>query len=403
MAKTQIRIRMYRVGFGDCFLVTFPGKKPAHVLVDCGVHVAGDIKTLELAVQNIAEETGGKLALLIATHAHEDHIAGYGRHADVFRSFTIGEVWLPWSENLRDKLAKKWKLKMAALHARLESHFAARPPSAAAASVLANATSKRNVEAMNNLRAAFGTGAEIRYLEAGIEMDKVAGIPGLRARILGPPRDEDFLKKMDPPKAERYVRAADGGTEVPANAVSPFGPDALRDAGDKGPVLEDADKKELRAAAEADFEALAFKLDDALNNSSIAALLTYRGECLLFPGDAQWGNWKYWIEQEGGDEMLSSLRFYKVSHHGSENATPKSALEGMPDGLSAMCSTQSKPWPSIPYGKLWSRIEKKTGHHAVRSDSLAWQDAPEGPPIGRLPTGFKKGKFWLDCFIAVNN
>jgi len=393
---------MYRVGFGDCFLVTLPGKKPAHVLVDCGVHVAGDIKTLELAVQNIAEETGGKLALLIATHAHEDHIAGYGKHADVFRNFKIGEVWLPWSENLKDKLARKWKTKMAALHARLESHFAAKPPSAAAASVLANAASKRNLEAMNNLRTGFGTGAEVRYLEAGMEIDKVAGIAGLRARILGPPRDEDFLKKMDPPKAERYVRAGAGGAEEPANAVSPFGSDALRAADDRGPVLDEEEKKDLRGAAQADFEALAFKLDDALNNSSIAALLTYRGQRLLFPGDAQWGNWKYWIEEEDSEEMLSSLQFYKVSHHGSENATPKSALEGMPDGFRAMCSTQSKPWPSIPYPKLWDRLQKKTAQHAVRSDSLPWQDAPEGPEIGRLPTGFKKGKFWVDCFIEVN-
>jgi glyoxylase-like metal-dependent hydrolase (beta-lactamase superfamily II) len=77
MAQAQIRIRMYRVGFGDCFLVTFPGRRPAHVLVDCGVHVAGDINTLKLAVDDIAEVTGGKLALLVATHAHEDHIAGY--------------------------------------------------------------------------------------------------------------------------------------------------------------------------------------------------------------------------------------------------------------------------------------------------------------------------------------
>ena len=36
-----IRVRMYRVGFGDFFLLTVPGKQgPAHILIDCGVHAA---------------------------------------------------------------------------------------------------------------------------------------------------------------------------------------------------------------------------------------------------------------------------------------------------------------------------------------------------------------------------
>ena len=37
----EINIRMYRVGFGDCFLVTLAGKY--HILVDCGVHNKGNI------------------------------------------------------------------------------------------------------------------------------------------------------------------------------------------------------------------------------------------------------------------------------------------------------------------------------------------------------------------------
>ena len=33
----KLRVRMYRVGFGDCFLVTVPdGKKGKHILIDCG-------------------------------------------------------------------------------------------------------------------------------------------------------------------------------------------------------------------------------------------------------------------------------------------------------------------------------------------------------------------------------
>src|SRR5687768_13773979 len=36
--KFRARVRMYRHGLGDCFLVTFPRKKkdPFHMLIDCG-------------------------------------------------------------------------------------------------------------------------------------------------------------------------------------------------------------------------------------------------------------------------------------------------------------------------------------------------------------------------------
>src|SRR5258708_850831 len=39
--KANIRVRMYRIGFGDFFLLTVPGNDgPAHILIDCGVHAA---------------------------------------------------------------------------------------------------------------------------------------------------------------------------------------------------------------------------------------------------------------------------------------------------------------------------------------------------------------------------
>ena len=53
-----IRIRMYRVGFGDCFLLSLPvtgGME--HILIDCGVHARGNIGTLGDAVHDIAQET----------------------------------------------------------------------------------------------------------------------------------------------------------------------------------------------------------------------------------------------------------------------------------------------------------------------------------------------------------
>ena len=46
---------------------------------------------------------------------------------------------------------------------------------------------------------------------------------------------------------------------------------------------------------------------------------------LLFPGDAQIENWQYALGQRAGSsKLLASVNVYKVGHHGSLNATPKS-------------------------------------------------------------------------------
>lgn len=45
---------------------------------------------------------------------------------------------------------------------------------------------------------------------------------------------------------------------------------------------------------------------------------------LLFPGAAQWENWRYALSQKANLELLSRVNVYKVGHHGRRNATPKS-------------------------------------------------------------------------------
>jgi beta-lactamase superfamily II metal-dependent hydrolase len=149
-------------------------------------------------------------------------------------------------------------------------------------------------------------------------------------------------------------------------------------------------------------EGLAFVLDQALNNTSVVVLVSYLGRNLLFPGDAQFGAWKHWMQQPDGEEILASLDFYKVSHHGSENATPKSALERMATArVAAMVSTQQTPWPSIPDRKLMDAIEARTGNPVVRSDSLPVGDAPVVPGFATLPDGIVSGDLWYDLTIPV--
>ena len=409
-----IRVRMYRVGFGDCFLLSLPTPDgPRHILIDCGVHYKGDIGTLEAVVGNIAAETGGTLAIVILTHAHQDHLAGFSRFEARFRTFRVGEVWLPWTENPQDPVAAGLQRRTAALVDQLQQHFAAlagsptTPARTAASDAVANLTG--NDRALQLLRSGFGCGATVRYLAGGTDLREPAGIPGLTARLLGPPRDQAFLARMDPPAGQRYLRlAADGSGPEPANRLEPFAQKWWTDADDASldrlrlaPRLRELLRGHLSGAS---LEGLAFALDQVRNNTSLVTLFTFRGKQLLFTGDAQYGNWQSWLGEPDARAVLGSVSFFKVGHHGSVNATPRDALDGMTGPLGAMVSTQNVPWDSIPRQPLMDAIAERAHGRVMRSDSLSIAgrtNLPAGPTVDPLPDGFSRGDFWLDYSMVI--
>ena len=429
-STNAIRIRMYRVGFGDCFLVSLPvaaGNQSAdsfaHILFDCGVHAKGDIGTLGKAVDNIAAETGNKLAILVATHAHQDHIAGYDRYGTAFSKFQIGEVWLPWTWNPNDPQAVQLQKNQAALIGQLAQHFTAlaatQPGSVKSETMAAIENLKGNPHAIALLKAGFGVNAKVRYLKAG---DVLPGgsdgipVPGLSVKFLGPPQSTKFLAEMNPPAGQHYLTLTTDGAEV-ANAIKPFADKWKLDDGNAQFASSGFGSKDESAVQEAvgsPLEALTFTINQALNNESVVALMIYRGQYLLFPGDAQYGNWEWWLENLQPDDILPMVRFFKVAHHGSLNATPVEALEKMSDGkFGAMVSTQSTPWASIPLVKLMQRVNQKTAGSIVRSDWInvtlpTGKPAPvpskDAQPVmpSKWPAGFTEGEFWFDYFIDLS-
>src|SRR5215470_1165784 len=88
-----IRVRMYRIGFGDFFLLTVPGNDgPAHILIDCGVHHK-DIKSMDQCVKDLMKTTKKRLALVNLTHYHADHMSGFASNYDDFADFDhVGAV-----------------------------------------------------------------------------------------------------------------------------------------------------------------------------------------------------------------------------------------------------------------------------------------------------------------------
>jgi hypothetical protein len=420
--KNTIRVRMYRVGFGDCFLLSLPvaatdanGDTHRHVLIDCGVHAKGNLDLIDRAVAHIAETTKSKLAIVIATHSHQDHISGF---SNKFSSFEIGEVWLPWCEDVRDKQALKLQKKNIALTEKLREHFEAEARRAPvnktrAAAMAAVANLVQNKTALTLLRAGFNVNAQVRYLSASDFLRNAGGITGLSANILGPPRDEKFLAKMDPPAGQSYLRM-NGSQSNRLDAVQPFAErwrlkpndDRFSDVRISHLKLSDEDAKLFqKELATPSLDSLAFALDQAKNNTSLVTLFSFRGQHLLFPGDAQWGNWKFWLEKDNAEALLAGVTFFKIAHHGSHNATPRDALEKMSKGkFAAMVSTQNVPWDSIPRMPLMDRLGELTKNRVVRSDSLklaGMNSAPKGPELAEMPKGFVQGEFWYDYLVKL--
>jgi len=401
------------VGFGDFFLLSFNRKKggPLHMVIDCGVFKGtsqtGDIGTIEAAVANMALETGGEVALIIMTHRHADHIAGFARCAGTFAKLQVDGVWMPVWESEYSPVAVKFQAELTRTALTLQQHLTSLGASAStgaqtARKYMENATGERgggsNAAALNLLKTGL-RGVTPQYYQAGSkpQLPQSLADAGLSARILGPPpvSDLDLMKLMDLQKGVgQYLAAAQsGGSEK----VEPFGrkwevdPFAHRPASDKRWLAPEAVREFVQidtpnrrswgsvslAGADRAWDYLvraieqsqpataltaAKQLNSFLNNQSLVVLFSFGGKQLLFVGDAQAGNWEHWLydtdtpDKQGtagvvndAAAILSSVAFYKVGHHGSGNATPKVALDAMAGHarpFAAMCSTQADVYGS---------------------------------------------------------
>jgi beta-lactamase superfamily II metal-dependent hydrolase len=462
-SATGLRVRMYRVGFGDFFLLTVPSDAgPQHILIDCGVTPGtthkGDIGTIKNAVADMAKETGNKLALVIMTHRHMDHIIGFSRCADVFKNIKVGAVWMPYWETDYDaqgkpSAASNFQQELTALAFSMQQHLAlnARPsqddeemlgmlrnatgvdhdglPMAAAAAGGAAAKTGTgggsNAASLAMLKTGFGVKPEYYAKGDPVNLPPALAAAGLTAEILGPPPEETaatFMKLTDLKKGVgQYLGVGaseddDGSgkkkfdpfggpwhakaSEYPASAFREWVPrdkDAQPAAANRR--LEDAVK-----AAQPELLFTAVKaLDSFLNNQSLVVLFTVQGKKLLFVGDAQAGNWEYWMYggtpnaapsitalTAEGKTILGNLDFYKVGHHGSTNATPVTAVEAMGGNFAAMCSTQLGAYGNpdkgteVPRTPLLDALGKKSA--LVRSDQIAVTLAGNAvPPVPNLP------------------
>lgn len=289
---------------------------------------------------------------------------------------------------------------------------------------------------------------EVRYFRPGEVPVTIPGASAARAYVLGPPRNLSLLKKSDPSRGDRhetFLTSATGMTSFAAAAVRadendlaalervdlcfPFDArhridlenldsdddtaearlsteerEFLRQYRSRDSAWRRIDNEWLSAAGE-----LALHLDRHTNNTSLALAFEIgtlgKGPVLLFPADAQVGNWLSWqdLTWNLGDrtiaiaDLLNRTAVYKVGHHGSHNASlARDALGAdyglrlIRDGLVAMipvdqtASDKLRGW-DMPYGKLYEFLRCKTRGNILRSDDvdsslpvprLQWKDVP---------------------------
>jgi hypothetical protein len=435
-AAARVRIRMYRLGVGDCFLVSFPrvGKEDYRILIDCGVHQAqkGGNDRLKEVARDLLAVTKGKIDVVVGTHEHQDHLSGFPGLLDLFKKEAAGEIWVAWTEDDNDAFAKSLRAKKDKALAALSG--------ARMRMTLAGASGEE--AKLTSLLGFFGDGSGPKLKSFGNALKALSATikyhtPGeppielldgqARVFVLGPPRDKKLLGRSAPSTADdgqvykfgAYAALLD--QLEPALGSEPTGPfddrfalplDGTRavaffkrhywaDTNDEN-LQDRIDNTQDWRRIDTDWmtsaTTLALQLDEDTNNTSLVLAFELGpkdrdGPVLLFAADAQVGNWLSWQglkwEYAGrtitGPDLLKRTAIYKVGHHASHNATLKKlGLELMTSLELALIPTDAEmaktvKWGTLPWPPLLDALDVQARHGAIRTDK----------PLGKKSAGAK--------------
>ena len=417
----RAKIRMYRQGLGDCFLIAIArttSAEPYRILIDCGVVLGAPdaVATMTKVVEDIVQESGGKIDLLLATHQHWDHLSGFVQAAGSFAKLKVGDVWVAWTEDPSDSLANS-------LRGERRQALSSLRLGVGAMRMAGSGEGAGEVEELIGFFGAAGgpstedalakaTGSATGKLRFCLPTDPPVGIDGADVKmfILGPPHDEKRIRQTLPSTQdpETYGIAA---KSLPAAVMAgfsidddsaPFGglhsiPTETAEGldffqrwyfgpGPDAPAWRRIDGTWLDGASE-----LALALDSATNNTSLVLAIELAAkDVLLFAADAQVGNWLSWQDLtwtfEGrtvsGPDLLARTIFYKVGHHGSHNATLREkGLELMKQLSIAAIPVDhemavKKNWGKMPLPDLVQALGGAAKNGVLRSDQTPDQAPP---------------------------
>jgi hypothetical protein len=229
----EVRVRMYNVGFGDCFLLsfTYPGPvsdaldpataRPArHVLIDFG-STSGPRNGQKMATvaKQVALDCGGQLDAIVVTHRHRDHLSGFGSAATakIIAALNPRLIVRSWTED--PELARDAGRPGASKPGNLGAIDAAYLATLAEGQGLAEGIRRRAEAAGRGRRKDLVQMAEdeVANADAMAELDRLAALsqgeylastgghparrgktrladvlPGVGVQVLGPPRPKDW-------------------------------------------------------------------------------------------------------------------------------------------------------------------------------------------------------------------
>lgn len=404
MAKEFVTIRMYNVGFGDAFLLLFPGnKRPRRVLIDCGVHSIGvGPRTMKEVVKQIVADTKdgdgtSTIDVVVATHRHRDHVSGFGQA--LWNKVHVREVWMPWTEHPTDEEARKIR-EAQSTRARSLAMALSRLKNVDESAVAIAQNSLTNRAAMRMLHAGFAGRPRRRFLptpQKSARSFETAVLPGVKVHVLGPSRKEEVIRDMNPETGESYLQFRMAKSSPSGQRLRPFRSEwslsiaTFRRTYRHLDFTEELKKELANVGSGTEFD-LATKLEKSVNGTSLLLMFVIGKAHLLFPGDAQWGTWKAALEDPEWQELLSKTAFYKVGHHGSHNATPVSFVKKhLSKKFFGMVSTRdTDKWPDIPRGPLLEALRKKS-NRIVRSDKRDVDD----------PVGVTRRKDYVEIQVPI--
>ena len=352
-----ITVRMYNPGFGDCLLLAFRAEdgSPRYLLIDCGAHHRYPDRTtrLQKIAKDIAIATNSHLHVVAGTHEHTDHLDGFRLASDTFKTIQIDDLWLAWTEDPDDPIAKelrqKYDKQIRAMFGAVSQLRAAGQSSAESLGALMDFEYNQGVrmgvdgaEGANEAPIPFlrerATRKLVRsqdYLRPGQPPLTLPGVKGVNVYVFGPPVTPSMLRLLErsselyPEMAVASESDAFAAAVVAADGSTPMSPDD-QDAYENSRPFNDNYRIDLKDAPQhADYgrfftthygisgeddagtgwrridtdwlgagDNMALSINSYTNNTSLvlAFELTESNprKVLLFAADAQTGNWLSW-------------------------------------------------------------------------------------------------------------